>query len=70
MSNENWNLNLCGISTFAKMFGVSYDEAAQWVEDATVSSIQMGFRMINLARFPTYMERVNATSDAGDYGHE
>ncbi len=60
MSNgkENWNLDLCGIATFAQMCGVTYDEAAQWAEDGTVPSIQMGcFRMINLIRFRADLER-------------
>ncbi|HHM9104240.1 Uncharacterised protein [Pseudomonas aeruginosa] len=71
VSTENWSLDLCGIATFAQMCGVTYDEAAQWAEDGTVPSIQMGcFRMINLIRFRADLERGKATFDAGDYRHE
>ena len=53
------------------MCSVTYDEAAQWAEDGTVPSIQMGcFRMINLARFRDDMERGKATFGAGDYNHD
>uniref|UniRef100_UPI0031FECE16 hypothetical protein n=1 Tax=Pseudomonas aeruginosa TaxID=287 RepID=UPI0031FECE16 len=49
VSKAKWNLDLCGIATFAEMCSVSYGEAAQWAEDGTVPSLQMGcFRMINL----------------------
>ncbi|EOZ0796238.1 hypothetical protein ACQJOI_000081 [Pseudomonas aeruginosa] len=62
MSKEKWNLDLCGIATFAEMCSVSYDEAAQWAEDGTVPRIQMGcFRMINLARFRDDLERGKAS---------
>ncbi|HGM6481411.1 hypothetical protein ACSETA_27930 [Pseudomonas aeruginosa] len=68
---ENWNLDLCGIVTFAQMCGVTYDEAAQWVEGGTVPSIQMGcFRMINLIRFRAELERGKATFDEEAYSHE
>ncbi|MCT7342555.1 hypothetical protein N5K55_23575 [Pseudomonas aeruginosa] len=60
-----------GIATFAEMCSVTYDEAAQWAEDGTVPSIQMGcFRMINLVRFRDDMERGKATFGAGDYSHD
>jgi len=66
VSKAKWNLDLCGIATFAEMCSVSYDEAAQWAEDGTVPSLQVGcFRMINLARFRADLERGKATFDAG-----
>ncbi|HBO4338430.1 TPA: hypothetical protein NIF19_000119 [Pseudomonas aeruginosa] len=71
MSKAKWDLDLCGIASFAEMCSVSYDEAAQWAEDGTVPSLQMGcFRMINLARFRADLERGKASFDAGDYSHE
>lgn len=71
MSKEQPALDLCSIATFAEMCGVSYEEAAQWAEDGTVPSVQMGcFRMINLARFRADLLLGKPTFSAGDYRND
>ncbi|WP_425327380.1 hypothetical protein [Pseudomonas nitroreducens] len=70
MSTPNITPELCTVAAFAKMCGVTFDEAAQWAEDGTIPSLDMGtFRMVNLARFRADLLKGKNTFDAGDYRH-
>ncbi|HEJ3681546.1 TPA: hypothetical protein SL434_003785 [Pseudomonas aeruginosa] len=71
MSKTEVAPELCTVAAFAEMCGVTYDEAAQWAEDGTIPSLDMGtFRMVNLARFRADLLKGKNTFDAGDYSHE
>ncbi|HBN9510207.1 TPA: hypothetical protein L3944_002084 [Pseudomonas aeruginosa] len=71
MSKPQITPELCTVVAFAQMCGVSFDEAAQWAEDGTIPSLDMGtFRMVNLARFRADLIKGKNTFDAGDYRHE
>lgn len=70
MSTPQVAPELCTIAAFAEMCGVSYDEASQWAEDGTIPSLDMGtFRMVNLARFRSDLNKGKATFDAVGYRH-
>lgn len=63
--------DICRIPAFAEMCGVPIEEAAEWVRNGTVPSIEMdGQRVVNMVRFRADLLSGKSTFAEGDYRHE
>lgn len=70
MSKKDESLDLCSVKTFAEMSGVSVEEAINWVDSGTIPSMRLAdFRMVNLARLRSDLEKGKTVFSAGDYAH-
>ncbi len=59
------SLDLCSLSTFAEMSGISVEQAIEWVDTGTIPSM----RSIDLARFREDLLSGKTEFKEGDYSH-
>lgn len=65
------NLDICSVSTFAAMCGVSIDQVVSWMKQGTVPSVKVSdFRMINLAKIKADLDAGKSSFNEGDYDDE
>lgn len=71
MSEHQSSPDICTIPAFAKMCGVSVEEAEEWVRNGTIPSTTMGeMQVVNMIRLRVELLRGKESFEAGDYSHE
>ncbi|EMH4720334.1 hypothetical protein V6N82_004140 [Pseudomonas aeruginosa] len=71
MSEHQSSPDICTIPAFAKMCGVSVEEAEEWVLNGTIPSTTMGeMQVVNMVRFRAELLTGKENFEAGDYSND